>query len=725
VQPLQQLRNQVTRLARAGASSAARVLERLQGRERRAELDAGLEHLKDLQWQLRDNEVSYRELLDSQSEIITRTDAAGRLTFVNRTFCRTFAVAPADVLGTTYTIEVLVGQETPPGEGDGGRLQRFEQRIATSQGPRWFAFEQRVVTDDDGQVRERQTIGRDITEERRIQAELAATRDQAMAANSAKSRFLAAMSHEIRTPMNGILGMAGLLLDTRLSAEQRSYAQAIDHSAKTLLNIIDEILDLSKIEAGKLEIHPVPFPIDDCVQNVVELLSPRAFEKGLEIVWRIEPTLPTMLVGDETRVRQILLNLVGNAIKFTDAGGVVVTVGSREAAPSQQEMRDRIALEVEVRDTGAGMTAEQMKSLFTEFEQPDDVVKRKRGGTGLGLAISQRLARAMDGEISVRSEVGAGSVFTMVVTLGVAEAARPVMMPNPGNFGRHLMVVIDRPIERREIAEYLRELHFEVDAMTSNEAIHSVDEATKRYSYDAILVDASGGPEIATLLLAKLRSASSGPVRGVVLIDQAGRHQLNQYRAAGYDAYLIRPVRPMSLFLQLLATDPTGWTAPANLPKSPPKPRRSAEEIARARNILLVEDNEINALLARRMSERAGCTVAHARSGSEAIAHCESRLVSGHGGLDLILMDIHLPDIDGFEATARVKRVFANAGRRCPPIVALTANAFAEDRKRCLEAGLDDFLAKPFDRSELETLLEKWCGTSVASRDGALDDFAA
>jgi len=687
--------------------------------------EPGLERLKDLHWQIRDNEASYRDLLDNQSEVIFRTDAANRLTFVNRAFCSTFGVTAGSILGTAFRPTVLEGAEPEVSAGEASRIRRCEQLIATVHGPRWFAFEHRAIVGADGEVNEQQSIGRDITEQRRIQAELAKTRDEAMAANTAKSRFLAAMSHEIRTPMNGILGMTGLLLETPLSPEQRSYAQAIDQSAKTLLTIIDEILDLSKIEAGRLEIHPVPFPIDDCVQSVVELLAPRAAEKGLEIVWRLDPKLPNMLYGDETRIRQILLNLVGNAIKFTDQGGVVVAVSKLEESAPGAAAPSHLAFKIDVRDTGPGMTAEQMRTLFTEFQQPDDVARRKRGGTGLGLAISQRLARAMGGEISVRSDVGRGSTFTVRLCLDVVPQARPVLVPNPGNVGRHVLVVIDGPIERREIAETLGDMHIAVDATAGPDARSVIEGAARRYSYDAVLVDACIGPADAADLLRRVRSISGRPVRGVVLIDQSGRKLLNQYRSAGFDAYLIRPVRPLSLFSQLLATDQSGWTAPTSLPSSTAKTCPAEPAPARICNILLVEDNDVNALLACRVSERAGCSVAHVRSGREALEHCAQRLSDKSDPVDLILMDIHLPDIDGFEATAQIKRKFASAGLRCPPIVAITANAFAEDRKRCLEAGLDDFLAKPFDRSELEALLEKWCDGTTVSRDGALDEFAA
>ena len=683
-------------------------------------LEHGIERLKDLQWQLRDDETRYRDLLDSQTDIITRTDAQGRLTFVNRAFCRTFGVEAGAVLGTTFRQDVLQGAlPANAGAGDPQRRHRSEAQITTQSGPRWFALEQYAIAGADGAVHEMQCIARDVTDQRRVEAELAAMRDEALAANRAKSRFLAAMSHEIRTPMNGILGMTGLLLDTGLSAEQCSYAHAIDHSAKTLLTIIDEILDLSKIEAGKLDIHPVPFPVDDCVQSVIELLAPKAHEKGLELVWHVEPGLPGILIGDETRVRQILLNLVGNAIKFTDHGGVVVRVGHRPVADG------RTTLILEVRDTGVGIAPDQVGALFAEFEQTEDTVRRKRGGTGLGLAISRRLARAMGGDIDVASTAGAGSVFTARLQMAVAAVSRPLLPVHAGMSPCRVILALDTGIERQVLADSLTALGITTTVARTTDAPSVIDTMMRQFAdIDAILVDASAGPGAAGRLLAKTRAVANRPVRGVVLIDQLGRNALAEFRTAGFDAYLIRPVRPMSLLSQLGLVAASDWPAPSHSStRAKAEPAMGAN--AGARNILLVEDNDINALLARRVSERAGCTVIHAKSCPEALAHCTARLRDDGAPLDLVLMDIHMPEMDGYEVTARLKRVFASAGRRVPPIVALTANAFAEDRKRCLEAGLDDFLAKPFDRSELEALLDKWCGACAVSRDGTLDEFAA
>src|SRR5262245_10158394 len=414
-------------------------------------LERGLEELKDIQWQIRENEARYRDLLDTQADVILRRDAQGRLTFVNRAFCLVFGVEREDVLGRPFQYRVLAGDPTLP-LAPGGQLrqQRYVQEIDTAAGPRWFEWEEHAVLGGETPVAEVQCLGRDITEERRAEAELNEARKQAVAANRAKSRFLAAMSHEIRTPMNGILGMTQLLCETDLAPEQQTYARAIDQSARTLLILIDEILDFSKIEADKLQLNCADLALDECVQGVVELLAPKAYEKGIDIAWAIDPKLPRHLMGDEVRLRQIITNLVGNAIKFTDSGGVLITAAlpAHGAKPPEGE----VVVTITVEDTGIGIPPEALATLFGEFEQAELALERRQGGTGLGLAISRRLARAMGGDIQLTSRAGCGSTFVATVRLKGAE------QPAPARPGRakitsvpHVLSVLDRPIERRAL----------------------------------------------------------------------------------------------------------------------------------------------------------------------------------------------------------------------------------------------------------------------------------
>jgi PAS domain S-box-containing protein len=693
-------------------------------------LEAGIEKLKDLQWELSDNETRYRDLLDSQNDIITRVDIHGRLTFVNSAFCRTFGVTPGAVLGTDFSPEILQHEGDSREAPEPGRRHRFEELMLTADGARWFAFEQHAIVTDDGNFSELQLVGRDVTEQRRAQSALAEARDQAEAANRAKSRFLAAMSHEIRTPMNGILGMSNLLSETALTPEQLSYVNAVDYSARNLLKIIDEILDLSKIEAGKLEIHPASFQLDDCLQSVVELMAPRAREKGLDLAWRLEPDLPRIVVGDETRVRQILLNLLGNAIKFTDHGGVAVRVrrhastGTNVSPGGPMDVQRPLGLEIEVTDTGVGIPPDHRTSLFAEFEQVDDAVGRKRSGTGLGLAISRRLARAMDGDIEVRSAPGAGSTFVARIMVLELPGSQRVLPGCADRQSRCVLLVSSRTLQRTLMQETLLSLGIPSQIATLDTAADAM--ATARSSghpFDTVIADVEDGAEAIGALIARAWLADGRSPRAILVVEHPGGNRLEAFRDAGCDAYLVRPVRPASLLAQIGkdTSAARGQRPDEPAPRQHPPP---ATPPVRGRRILLVEDNAINALLACRMSEKSGCDVYHASSGPAALAYCDE-LLSGSGAVDIVLMDIHMPEMDGFETARRIKRLFAARGHISPPIAALTANAFAEDRKRCLEAGLDDYLAKPFDRFELEALLEKWCTVGRTRRDGSLDEFAA
>jgi PAS domain S-box-containing protein len=673
-------------------------------------LERGLEELKDIQWQIRENEVRYRDLLDTQADVILRRDAQGRLTFVNRAFCSTFGVERDNLLGHPFVHRVLAGDPTLPLVPGGPlRQQRYVQEIDTAAGPRWFEWEEHAVLGGEASVAEVQSLGRDITEERRAEVELKEARKQAVAANRAKSRFLAAMSHEIRTPMNGILGMTQLLCETDLAPEQQTYARAIDQSARTLLILIDEILDFSKIEADKLQLNCTDLALEECVQAVVELLAPKAYEKGIDIAWAVDPKLPRHLLGDEVRLRQIITNLVGNAIKFTDAGGVLITAASPAHCAKPPEGEVVVAITVE--DTGIGIPAEALATLFGEFEQAEPAVERRQGGTGLGLAISRRLARAMAGDIQLTSRAGCGSTFVATMRLKRAEQpvaprpvrAKPAALP-------HVLLALDRPIERRALRLALEGAGVPLEeASLDNAADLLVAAAGLGEPFTTLLLDAHyGGQAAARLLACARRAAGERPVVGIVVLDTAAKADFAEFRAAGFAAYLVRPVRPRSMLTQLGAGFVDASAPAAGVPR-PLEPSWSAL----TPRVLLVEDNDINALLARRMLEKAGCETTLCGNGREAVDAMRRVIAGSDPSYALILMDVHMPVLDGLEATRCIRSLFAapDVSLASPPIVALTANAFDEDRRRCLEAGMNDYLAKPFDREDLYRVLERWCGS--------------
>jgi PAS domain S-box-containing protein len=668
-------------------------------------LEWRIEQLKDIAWELADNDTRYRDLLDTQGEVISRRDGDGRLTFVNKAFCRAFGVAAAEVLGSDFRPTVLAHEDQTPAGAKRPPQRRYLQHVVTVDGPRWFTVEEHTVADAEGRGFEVQTIGRDVTEQRAFEVQLAEARDEAQSANRAKSRFLAAMSHEIRTPMNGILGMAGLLSETTLTPEQQTYTQAIDQSARTLLQLIDEILDFSKIEAGKLELHGSAFALDGCVQGTVELLAKKAHEKDLEIAWTVDPDLPLQLVGDEARVRQILLNLIGNAIKFTDRGGILVSVALLE----QQHGKARVAMRV--KDTGIGLSANAIEAVFAEFAKAEEPMARRRGGTGLGLTISRRIARAMGGDIRVESEPGRGATFTAELELGAVEGAGTMLSRAPrGAVAGRVLLAFDRLIERRALAVSLRDIDVMVDEADDLTATEEIDAAAASGTpIDLVIVDAQADPAEAGRALSQARAAAPGRnVRGIVLIDALARANLKTFRRIGFDAYLVRPVRPRSLLAQIALRDAPGGSPDASVGVRDAAGACEPEIALAGRHVLIAEDNAINALLAQRMLEKIGCTSVIATDGEEAVALMRQALQGGTAAFDLVLMDVHMPKLDGLEAARAMRRTALEAGspgRVLPPIVAVTANAFPEDRRRCLEAGLDDYLAKPFDRAELEALI--------------------
>jgi signal transduction histidine kinase/DNA-binding response OmpR family regulator len=619
-------------------------------------------------------------------------------------------VTAEDVLDKPLRLKVREGEGNGPlNTTDNIRYKRFTQLLETAIGRRWIEWEEQLVPAADGLGLEVQSIGRDVSEQRQTQAQLSEACEQAEAANRAKSRFLAAMSHEIRTPMNGILGMASLLLETKQTQEQETYTHAIDQSARTLLALIDEILDFSKIEAGKIELNEAPFVLETCIQETVELLAPSAHEKGLEIAWSIDPQVPRLVSGDEVRVRQILLNLLSNAVKFTDVGGVCVSLSCAEGDVA--ESSDDVRIEIAVEDTGIGLSQEDMKGLFAEFEQAEAAIHRRDGGTGLGLAISKQLAHAMGGHIRVVSRSGQGSTFTADLALQRVRSNSDEEGGKVSVATGRVLLAFDRPFERRSLAFALSSAGVPTAEVEFAKVVSALELAARDSKpFDRIVIDGSVGPAAAAEALALARKLNPGcKVRGIVLVNVLSRAHLCDFRASGFDAYLVRPVRPASMMMQLGLTRPAS-TASAHAANEEAD-LGSAGQDAPRRRLLLAEDNEINSLLAKKVVEKCGCDYVSVRNGAEAVAAVHETLDGKKLPFDLILMDIFMPQVDGIEATRTIRTMYADrreAEGRAPPIIALTANAFADEKKRYLEAGMDDYLAKPFDKASLEAVLRRW-----------------
>jgi PAS domain S-box-containing protein len=679
-------------------------------------VDQRIEHLQDLRWELRDNEARYRDLFDSLDDLIVRRGVRGELTFVNGAFCRAFGVLPEVVMGQLFDLPVLETVGSGPLRAMGvARSSRYYQRLKLPEGERWIEWDEHVVPSIGGSVYEVQVIGRDVTERRAGEQQLLAAHNAADAANRAKSRFLAAMSHEIRTPMNGILGMAGLLDDTVLTPEQATYTRAIDQSARTLLTLIDEILDFSKIEAGKLMLQADPFVLGAVVQSASELLAPRADEKNLDLVWRIDPGVPSRLIGDSSRVRQVLLNLISNAIKFTDRGGVSIVAKVGVSALGKS------VLVFTVEDTGIGLSNADKSVLFAEFERAESALHRQEGGTGLGLAISKRLARAMGGDITVESQLGHGSQFRFEMPLMAAASNLDCETTVDGGYhgggdGQimpRVLLAFDRAMERSSVRATLETLGFDVVEAELSSAIAAVERAAALLRpFERIVVDGGTHADAAGAVLEAARKRQpSGAVRGIVLVNVLQRAQLAPFRACGFECYLVRPVRPQALLEQLgLAIDRAkqSQSATEGIATAHSDVSERQAGITKLTRVLLAEDNRINALLATRILEKNGCEVVTAVNGRLAVELVAQSLRTGGDPFAIIFMDVFMPELDGIGASREIKALYGEAP--APPIIALTAHAFAEDRVRYLELGLDDYLAKPFERDDMLGLVAKWTG---------------
>jgi PAS domain S-box-containing protein len=633
-----------------------------------ARLEQRIETLSDEQWELRDAEERAKSLLEAQGDIILRRDGDGRVTYANDAFCA-LAGQPREALsGRTWTPLVVESSDVST-LADGTRCH--DQEIETPAGRRWISWHE--VSVRTGASAEMQSVGRDVTARMRVEHALAEGRDQADAANRAKSRFLAMVSHEIRTPLGGILGMADLLRDTTLTPEQTSYVQAVHTSGQTLLSLIEEILDFSKIEAGKLDLEPAPFALEALVESTIELLAPRAQAKAIEIACYADHRLPQAVIGDAARLRQVLLNLVGNAVKFTEHGGVTVIV---EAGNTPNEIA------FQIRDTGIGIAADAQARVFEEFEQADTGAARQFGGTGLGLAISKRIVERMGGALTLASTPGQGSTFTFAAQLPAASDARNA---RPDLAGTRVLIAAPTDIETTLVARHLTAWGATIIIVATAE---QTCRALASQSFDAVMVDgALGLPAAKTIADA----CSLAVMRRLVLVTPQSRSELAAFRDAGFFGYLIKPVRAASLAARFGAEH-------ANLSQA--VAARQAAGDGPGLSVLVAEDNEINAFLARALLQRLGHRPTLVTNGEDAAAAVEAAHAVGTP-FDLVLMDVHMPNVDGMLATRMIRVAEIRHSQPRTRIVALTADVTASDRDACIAAGMDGFLTKPLDRDRL------------------------
>jgi two-component system sensor histidine kinase/response regulator len=640
-----------------------------------------------------------RTLVDHVPDCMYAKDTESRFLIANQAVANIMGVRdPQDLIGKTdfdfYPPELAnqYRRDEISILESGQAIINREEKASISADLRWLLTTKVPLLDDLGKVVGLVGIGRDITKRKETERLLVEAKEAAESASRAKSEFLANMSHEIRTPMNGVLGMTDLALDTELLPEQREYLTTVKSCAESLLTVINDVLDFSKIEAGKLDLDSVEFCLRETLEDTIRALSPRAFQKGLELITDVGPLVPEVVVGDPLRLRQIVVNLVGNAIKFTAEGEVKLMVRVEERGEGTVNLRFTVA------DTGMGIPLEKQRLIFEAFAQADASTTRKFGGTGLGLAISARLTELMGGRIWVESEPGRGSRFHVALRLGVAANQRAAAAPMPELEALRILIVDDNASNRTFLHDLLQRWRMRpLVAEGAQDALACLARAQAAGDPVRLVLTDYEMPEVDGLELARrirqdpvladvpILMLSSAPQKG----DSAACRELR------IGSYLVKPIRQSELRKAIGNTlrpgDARRQAAPAEDKKRPPE---------RALSVLVAEDNAVNQRVAVRLLEKEGHRVTLANNGLEALEALE------RAAFDVVLMDVQMPELDGFEATRRLREREQPQARRVP-VIALTAHVMKGDRELCLAAGMDAYVSKPLQRRELLDTIER------------------
>ncbi|MEX2281081.1 MAG: response regulator [Gemmatimonadota bacterium] len=649
-----------------------------------------------------DAEQRYRELIESSSDLVWSLDADGRFTYVNATSFDIYGEPPERVIGAHFSERIdpdsaahaqLSWEALKRGEPlmDKGTVHRNVRGERVH-----LAISAKPVFDERGGFQGARGTMRDITARAKIEEQLTAAAQEAARASRAKSSFVANMSHEIRTPMNGVLGMTELLLDTSLDEDQRQAAEMIRSSAESLLVILNDVLDLSKIEAGQLDIEETSVDLPRVIELASRVMSMRAAENLTDLIVDVRSDVPRWVKGDPGRLRQVLTNLVSNAVKFTRDGSVIVTVERGD------QSNGTFPLRFSVKDTGIGIPPDKLDVIFEEFAQADTSTTRKYGGTGLGLAICRRIVSLMGGELQVRSTVGAGSEFFFTLNTTEAPPAEPSVAIDPelSMRGRRILVVDDHPINRRVVRDQLEQFGATVvEAEGYTEALERLASAKETAEpFDAAVIDYLMPDYDGLELVETIRSDPSNAALKLVMLSSAGRvGEAHLASTLGAQAFLNKPASQADL-VGVLATVMATDSRPGRAVVTP----ESIETSRVSRRVLLAEDNPVNQHVAASMLRRRGHDVDVVENGLEALSAIGTKVY------DVILMDVQMPEMDGITATRRIR---AMPGGAEIPIYALTAHALAEERQRCLDAGMTGFLSKPFRPRDLFSLVEARTGT--------------